>query len=60
MTIPAFDTTMALIVVDVQNDFALPSGSLYVSGGEAVVPYLNDVVGTAEDAVTAREIGNLA
>ena len=28
----------ALLVVDVQNDFADPQGSLYVRGGEAVVP----------------------
>jgi nicotinamidase/pyrazinamidase len=29
---------VALIVVDVQNDFADPTGSLYVRGGEDVVP----------------------
>lgn len=32
---------VALIVVDVQNDFADPNGSLYVRGGEAVVPIVN-------------------
>jgi nicotinamidase/pyrazinamidase len=31
----------ALIVVDVQNDFADPSGNLYVAGGESVVPRVN-------------------
>jgi nicotinamidase/pyrazinamidase len=31
----------ALIVVDVQNDFADPSGNLYVAGGEIVVPRVN-------------------
>lgn len=31
----------ALIIVDVQNDFALPSGSLSVPGGEEVVPVIN-------------------
>ncbi len=31
----------ALVVVDVQNDFADPDGSLYVKGGEAVVPVAN-------------------
>ena len=31
----------ALIVVDVQNDFADPAGSLYVRGGDAVVPLIN-------------------
>jgi nicotinamidase/pyrazinamidase len=29
---------IALIVVDVHNDFADPKGSLYVRGGEEVVP----------------------
>ncbi|HKZ75571.1 MAG TPA: isochorismatase family protein, partial [Actinomycetota bacterium] len=32
----------ALLVVDVQHDFADPKGSLYVKGGEAVVPVAND------------------
>ena len=32
-----YDATTALIVVDVQNDFADPSGSLYVQGAEDVV-----------------------
>jgi nicotinamidase/pyrazinamidase len=31
----------ALIVVDVQNDFADPKGSLYVQGGEHVVEWIN-------------------
>ena len=33
---PGYDPSVALIVVDVQNDFADPAGSLYVRGGEAV------------------------
>lgn len=36
-----YDSRSALIVVDVQNDFADPQGSLYVSGGEAIVPLVN-------------------
>jgi nicotinamidase/pyrazinamidase len=32
---------VALLVVDVQNDFADPAGSLYVDGGERVVPVIN-------------------
>ena len=39
-----FDRSTALIVVDVQNDFADPGGSLYVQGGDAVVPLINDEV----------------
>jgi nicotinamidase/pyrazinamidase len=37
----------ALIVVDVENDFADPKGSLYVRGGEDVVPAINGSIGRA-------------
>lgn len=37
----------ALIVVDVQNDFADPGGSLYVAGGEEVVPAMNAEIAAA-------------
>lgn len=40
----------ALIVVDVQNDFADPSGSLSVSGGDAAIPFINEQVAAAEEA----------
>ena len=33
-----YDRSTALVVVDVQNDFADPKGSLYVREGEQVVP----------------------
>ena len=37
-----YDNQTALVVVDVQNDFADPSGSLYVQGGDTeVVPAVN-------------------
>jgi nicotinamidase/pyrazinamidase len=39
--VPDYDPSTALIVVDVQNDFADPNGSLYVREGEAVVPLIN-------------------
>ncbi len=39
-----YDSKTALVVVDVQNDFADPSGSLYVSGGEEVVPLVNEEI----------------
>ena len=42
-----YDQKTALVVVDVQNDFADPGGNLYVQGGEAVVPEVNDEVGRA-------------
>ena len=36
-----YGPTTALVVVDVQNDFADPGGSLSVAGGEAVVPVID-------------------
>jgi nicotinamidase/pyrazinamidase len=36
-----YDAKTALLVVDVQNDFADSGGSLYVKGGEEVVPFAN-------------------
>ena len=45
-----YDRETALIVVDVQNDFADPGGSLYVREGEAVVPVANDQIANAETA----------
>jgi Isochorismatase family len=36
-----YDQSTALVVVDVQNDFADPKGSLYVGEGERVVPLVN-------------------
>jgi nicotinamidase/pyrazinamidase len=38
---PTYDRHTALLVVDVQNDFADPGGSLHVFKGEMVVPALN-------------------
>ncbi len=45
-----YDAKTALIVVDVQNDFADAQGSLYVSGGEAVVPVINGQISDAREA----------
>jgi nicotinamidase/pyrazinamidase len=39
-----YDVSTALLVVDVQNDFADPAGSLYVRGGENVVSRINDEI----------------
>jgi nicotinamidase/pyrazinamidase len=36
-----YDPVTALVVVDVQNDFADPAGGLSVAGGDAVVPAIN-------------------
>lgn len=45
-----YDEKTALVVVDVQNDFADPQGSLYVRGGEQVVPLINEEVEAAGGA----------
>ena len=48
-----YDATTVLVVVDVQNDFADPSGGLYVQGGEDIVALVNAEVATAHDAGAA-------
>lgn len=45
-----YNETTALVVVDVQNDFADPSGSLYVPGGEETIPFINEQVHAADEA----------
>ena len=42
-----YDGRTALLVVDIQNDFADPKGSLYVKGGEDVVSVANDEIEAA-------------
>jgi nicotinamidase/pyrazinamidase len=48
-----YDPRTVLLVVDVQNDFADPAGSLYVDGGESIVPTI------AQEISEAREAGAL-
>ena len=43
----AYDESTALIVVDVQNDFADPAGSLSVAEALAIIPRINDAIVTA-------------
>ena len=50
MTTEAFSPTRALIVVDMQRDFADPSGSLYVRGGEEVVAPINAMIAETKAA----------
>lgn len=45
-----YSPTTALLVVDVQNDFAQPAGSLYVFGAEATIPFINTQIEAARDA----------
>ena len=45
-----YDERTALVVVDVQNDFAHPDGSLYVEGGDHVIGTINAHVTDARAA----------
>ena len=44
---PRYDPATALIVVDVQNDFADPAGSLSVAGAEDVIPTIDGEIAKA-------------
>jgi len=50
-----YDPATALIVVDVQNDFADPGGSLHVRGAKEIIPVINGelVRAAAEGALIA-------
>ncbi|MCH7585260.1 MAG: isochorismatase family protein [Acidobacteria bacterium] len=45
-----YDSETALVVVDVQNDFADPEGGLSVADGAAVVPVINQHIAAANEA----------
>ncbi|MBI4300676.1 MAG: isochorismatase family protein [Chloroflexi bacterium] len=45
-----YDARTALIVTDIQNDFADPRGSLYVTGGEEIVAGVNREIEQAHEA----------
>jgi nicotinamidase/pyrazinamidase len=45
-----YEGSTALLVVDVQNDFAHPRGSLYVRTGEQIIPLVNEEIGGALEA----------
>ena len=45
-----YDSRTAIVVVDLQNDFADAGGSLSVSGGDAVVPVVNAEIEAARTA----------
>jgi nicotinamidase/pyrazinamidase len=45
-----YSPTTALVVVDVQNDFADPKGSLSVQGGTDIVPVVNEAIAAAKSA----------
>jgi len=46
-SVPTYDPRTALVIIDVQNDFADPAGSLSVKGGAAIVPRLTAEAWTA-------------
>ena len=43
----AYDRRTALLVIDVQNDFADPGGSLYVAGGDRIIGLVNEEIANA-------------
>ncbi len=45
-----YDPQTALVVVDLQNDFADPAGGLSVAGGDTIVPVVNDEIAAAIEA----------
>jgi len=47
---PRYDEHTALVVVDLQNDFADPAGGLSVAGGDAIVPLVNAHVREAAES----------
>jgi nicotinamidase/pyrazinamidase len=44
-----YDPRTALVVVDVQNDFADPAGSLAVAGAREIIPRINAAIVSARD-----------
>jgi len=48
-----YDAGTALILVDVQNDFADPAGSLSVRGGDRIITGLNEQIRAAQEAGAA-------
>ena len=47
---PNYDPRSALLVLDMQNDFADPIGGLSVNGGDLIVPAVNEAVTSAAAA----------
>jgi nicotinamidase/pyrazinamidase len=47
---PGYDRTTALLLIDVQNDFADPGGALAVAGGDAIISFLNSQVAAARES----------
>jgi nicotinamidase/pyrazinamidase len=48
--VPSYDASVALIVVDVQNDLADPDGSLYVPGAKDALTVVVREIGMAREA----------
>ena len=49
---PRYDRETAFLIIDVQNDFADPAGSLSVAGGQAIIPTINGEIAMASNAGT--------
>jgi hypothetical protein len=53
---PRYDEHTALVIVDVQNDFADPGGSLFVSGGPEVVKATNVEIARGDCSRCVRRV----
>ena len=45
-----FDAATALVVVDMQNDFVDPAGTLSVAGAVGIIPFVNEHIRAAHEA----------
>ncbi len=50
MVAAGYDSRTALVIIDLQNDFASPEGSLYVTGAQQVVEEVNRQIAAAHAA----------
>jgi len=47
-----------LLIIDVQNDFAMPNGSLYVKGGEEIIAPINERIKTGNYDMIVASMDN--
>ncbi len=53
-SLPLNDPRCALIVIDVQNDF-IPGGRLAVTGGDEIVPLINQLASRFRNVIIAQD-----
>ena len=55
---PRYDPATALVIVDLQNDFADPEGGLAVAGGDAIVATVNGAVNIEVRVDNAKDLSS--